>query len=73
MTVVGKLVRQVRRPDDVYVDRKAVAAFSRSVAALDEALTTDFDTEAASLGGEFFADVSVLPQGAVVLPVAIYK
>jgi hypothetical protein len=73
VTVVGKLVRQVRRPDDVYVDRKAVAAFGRSVAALDEALTTDFDTGGPSLGGELFADVSVLPQGAVVLPIAIYK
>jgi hypothetical protein len=74
VTIVGKLVRQVRRPDDVYVDRKAVATFTRAVDALDAALATDFGNgDAQSLGGELFADVSVLPQGAVVLPIAIYK
>jgi hypothetical protein len=74
VTIVGKLVRQVRRPDDVYVDRKAVATFSRAVEALDEALTADFDTgDGQTLSGELFDDVSVLPQGAVVLPIAIYK
>lgn len=73
VTVVGKLVRQVRRAADVYVDRKAVAAFSRSVDALDAALRNDFDPEAPSLIGELFADVSVLPRGAIVLPIAVYK
>jgi hypothetical protein len=74
VTIVGKLVRQVRRADDVYVDRKAVAAFGRAVEALDGALGSDFATgDGPTLSDELFDDVSVLPRGAVVLPVAIYK
>jgi hypothetical protein len=71
VTIVGKLVRQVRRPGDVYVDRKAVAAYSDAVLELDEALT-NFQGDS-SLGGELSADVAVSPPGAVILPVAIYK
>jgi hypothetical protein len=71
VTIVGKVVRQVRLPSDVYVDRKAVAAYSNAVFAMDDALG-DFQGEA-SLGSELSEDVTVSPPGAVILPIAIYK
>lgn len=71
VTIVGKVVRQVRHPGDVYVDRKAVAAHSDAVFELDEALG-DFQGDA-SLSGELTADATVSPPGAVILPIAIYK
>lgn len=76
VTIVGKVVRQVLRPGDVYVDRKAVAAYSVAVGALDDALFEDFnsgDSDVPSLSSELFDDVSVKPPGAVILPIAIYK
>jgi hypothetical protein len=69
VTIVGKVVRQVRSPGDVYVDRKAFAAYNDPLLDLDEALGSE-DT---SLEGELTEDVTVSPPGAVILPIAIYK
>jgi hypothetical protein len=72
VTIVGKVVRQVRLPGDVYVDRKAVAAYSDAVFAMDEALGDSGD-DTATLGDELSSDVTVSPPGAIILPIAIYK
>jgi hypothetical protein len=72
VTIVGKVVRQVRLPGDVYVDRNAVAAYSDAVFAMDEALGDSGD-DTASLGDELSSDVTVSPPGAIILPIAIYK
>jgi hypothetical protein len=66
VTVVGKVVRVVRRPDDAYVDSASLALFQKPV------------ETAAMFGGAIGeggleADVTVLPPGAVILPIAIYK
>jgi hypothetical protein len=73
VTIVGKVVRQVRRPGDVYVDRKAVAAYSDAVGAMDKELDLDVSQGFVELGSELSADATVSPPGAVILPVAIYK
>ena len=72
VTIVGKVVRQVRRPGDVYVDRKAVAAYTNAVFAMDERARR-LPGRGSSLGGELTDDVTVSPPGAVILPIAIYK
>jgi hypothetical protein len=74
VTIVGKVVRQVRRPADVYVDRQASAAYSNAL----DSMTTQlygggFEDEAGTLTDELSADVTVYPPGAVILPIAIYK
>ena len=68
VTVVGKVVRQVKSPEDAYVDREADAAYSQPVAAVVDAALDDPE-----LNAELAADVAVLPPGAVILPLAIYK
>ena len=74
VTVVGKVVTQVRRAGDVYVDRNAIAAYTAAVDAMDNALFDGFYGEdATSLGVELAADATVSPPGAVILPIAIYK
>ena len=74
VTVVGKVVRQVRRPGDVYVDRNAVAAYTDAVNAMDDALIDGFYGEdTTSLSVELSDDATVSSPGAVILPIAIYK
>ena len=73
VTIVGKVVRQVRLPSDVYVDRKAVAAYADAAFAMDEALGSFQGEDTPTLGDELSADVTVSPPGAVILPIAIYK
>jgi hypothetical protein len=65
VTVVGKLVRAVRRPDDAYVDTASLALF-------DEPVSAAGMWEGEGEGG-VAADVTVLSPGAVILPIAIYK
>lgn len=67
VTVVGKLVRAVRRPDDVYVDSASLALFDGPVGAV--YAVADLDDGVGGLD----ADVTVLSPGAVILPIAIYK
>ena len=69
VTVVGKLVRRVRTNADTYVDEDSLAVFDHGVQAVDVGATGP-DT---SLGMELASDVTVLPPGAVILPLAIYK
>jgi hypothetical protein len=72
VTIVGKLLRSVKRPGDSYVDTAALASWSRPLEAVDEALT-ELDPDREDLGGELSSDVTVLSPGVVVLPIAIYK
>jgi hypothetical protein len=67
VTVVGKLVRAVRRPDDAYVDSASLGLFNEPVAAVNASVPD------AELFGGLDADVTVLSPGAVILPIAIYK
>jgi hypothetical protein len=69
VTIVGKLVRLVRSKDDTYVDEDSLAVFTHAVQDVD----VDADSAEASLVMELAADVTVLPPGAVILPIAIYK
>jgi hypothetical protein len=73
VTIVGKVVRQVRLPGDVYVDRKAVAAYTDAVFAMDDALGDFQGEDTPTLGDELSSDVTVSPPGAIILPIAIYK
>jgi hypothetical protein len=63
VTVVGKVVRAVRPSDDPYVDSASLALFDAPV------------SRAGLWAGEdsLAAGVTVLPPGAVILPIAIYK
>jgi hypothetical protein len=74
VTIVGKVVRQVRGASDVYVDRTAIAAYTDAVDIVDGALVEGFYGEdTVSLGAELSEDATVRPPGAVILPIAIYK
>jgi hypothetical protein len=68
VTVVGKLVRAVRKSGQEYVDDASVATFTGPVEKVDES-----QKDENQLGGELTADAVVLAPGAVILPVAIYK
>jgi hypothetical protein len=68
VTVVGKLVRAVRKPGQEYVDDASVAAFTGPLEKVDES-----QNDGNQLGGELTSDAVVLAPGAVILPVAIYK
>ena len=70
VTIVGKLVRSVRR-DQVYVDQPSLAAFEDATRAVDNA-ASQLD-EGEKLSGELASDAAVLAPGAVILPIAIYK
>ena len=68
VTVVGKLVRAVRKPGQEYVDDASVATFTGPLEKVDES-----QPDGGQLGAELTADAVVLAPGAVILPVAIYK
>jgi hypothetical protein len=67
VTVVGKLVRAVRKPGQEYVDNASIATLDGPVQKV-AANGGDGD-----LGQELTSDAVVLAPGAVILPVAIYK
>ncbi len=69
VTVVGKVVRAVRRQDDAYVDNASLALFDGPVRAVDSALPDAGLVQTSELD----ADATVLSPGAVILPIAIYK
>ncbi len=73
VTVVGKIVRAVRRPADAYVDDASLALFDGPVTAVDEASSGTLTESSGALLRELDADVTVLSPGAVILPIAIYK
>jgi hypothetical protein len=68
VTLVGKLVRAVRKPGQEYVDDASFATFSGPTNTLDsvQAAGTEYYKE-------LDADAVVLAPGAVILPIAIYK
>ena len=67
VTVVGKLVRAVRKPGEEYVDNASVATLDGPVQKVDE------NGGGSNLDQELTSDAVVLSPGAVILPVAIYK
>jgi len=69
VTLVGKLVRAVRKPGQEYVDDASLATFSGPVDKIDGSQVGD----SSGLGGELTSDSVVLAPGAVILPIAIYK
>ena len=69
VTLVGKLVRAVRKPGQEYVDDASLATFSGPVEMIDGSQGGD----ESRLGDELTSDAVVLPPGAVILPIAIYK
>jgi hypothetical protein len=71
VTIVGKLIRSVRR-DQVYVDQPSLAALESATRAVDNAAYIEEEVSGA-LGGELASDATVLAPGAVILPIAIYK
>ena len=74
VTIVGKLIRSVRRDrrGQVYVDQPSLAAFESATRAVDDA-ASDGEEAFGALGGELASDATVLAPGAVILPIAIYK
>jgi hypothetical protein len=70
VTVVGKVVRRVRTDADVYVDESALAAYDGALRGFPAEVADVFEP---GLETELASDVTVLPPGAVVLPIAIYK
>jgi hypothetical protein len=71
VSVVGKLVRAVRDPDDDYVDEATLATYSGAVGRVDDAVPAN--PKRHTLTDELNADAVVLSPGAVILPIAIYK
>jgi hypothetical protein len=69
VTLVGKLVRAVRKPGQEYVDDASLATFSGPLDKIDGSQVGD----SSGLSGELTSDAVVLAPGAVILPVAIYK
>jgi hypothetical protein len=67
VTVVGKLVRAVRKPGQEYVDESSVATFTGPVEKIDASQNDP------QLSNELTSDAVVIAPGAVILPVAIYK
>ena len=72
VTLVGKLVRAVRTEKDIYVDEASLTTFSAPVSTIDDQLPQGYKS-AHTLDQELQADTVVLPPGAVILPIAIYK
>jgi hypothetical protein len=68
VTLVGKLVRAVRKPGQEYVDDGSFAAFGAATDRI-ESLTGGQP----GMWDELDADAVVLAPGAVILPIAIYK
>ena len=73
VTLVGKLVRAVKNPDETYVDEASLGTFDGPVSAVDAAYPNQSQPGAHTLEQELQADTVVLSPGAVILPVAIYK
>jgi hypothetical protein len=71
VTVVGKLLRAVRRRGDEYVDEASLTTFAGPVLNVDVSAPTD--SSGPTLSDELDADAVVLAPGAVILPIAIYK
>ena len=70
VTVVGKLVRAVRKSGQEYVDNASIATFSGPLQRIDD---NGPPIDIGTLGDELTTDAVVLSPGAVILPVAIYK
>lgn len=70
VTLVGKLVRTVRKPGQEYVDDASVATFAGPTSTIADVGETESPR---TLYDELNSDAVVLAPGAVILPIAIYK
>ncbi len=73
VTLVGKLVRAVRKPSQAYADEASLETFLDPVDAVDLAVPRLKYEPPSDLDGELKADAVVVSPGAVILPIAIYK
>lgn len=70
VTLVGKLVRAVRKPGQDYVDEASFATFVGPTSRIDSIVHFG---NVKGLNKELDADAVVISPGAVILPIAIYK
>jgi hypothetical protein len=70
VTVVGKVVLPVRNKDDFYFDNASLTTFSQVLNRLDPAAN---GRGSHMFENELVADAVVLPPGAVIIPIAIYR
>jgi hypothetical protein len=79
VTIVGKMLRSVRREGDAYVDDRSLATWLAPTEAMDATFMRDLGpsaydaVNARTMSSELQTDVSVLAPGVVILPIAIYK
>ena len=69
VTLVGKVVRSVRKPGQEYVDDATFATFSGPTRRID---AVGLPGDGHGMGGELTADAVVLVPGDVILPIAIH-
>jgi hypothetical protein len=68
--VVGKVVLPVRNKNDFYFDNGSLTTFSQVLDRLDPAAN---GPGSQMYENELIADAVVLPPGAVIIPIAIYR
>jgi hypothetical protein len=73
LTVVGKLVLAVRNKGVDYVDDESLTTFSKALIRLDSADGANQGDSGGTYLDELYADAVVLPPGAVIIPIAIYR
>lgn len=73
VTVVGKLVLAIRKKGADYVDNESLTTFTKGLMRLDSAERNSTGDGSLSYLDELYADAVVLPPGAVVIPIAIYR
>jgi hypothetical protein len=73
VTIVGKLLRAVRRPSEDYLDDAAFTTWWEPVAAMDELFRRDGGSEESDMTAELTTDATALAPGVVIQPIAIYK
>ena len=73
VTIVGKLLRSVRRESEAYVDDRSLSTWYVATSSVDAMFVKDSGASEDTMRSELNTDVSVLAPGVVVLPIAIYK
>jgi hypothetical protein len=75
VTIVGKVLRAVRRPSEDYLDDAAFSTWWRPVTEMDDLFARDAGNAdaAESMSPELTTDATALAPGVVIQPIAIYK
>jgi hypothetical protein len=73
VTVLGKVIRQLKSAPGVYTDREAIATYGPALASAPPGILKKLQIRRSSLGPSLRADVTVSAPGAVIIPIAIYK